>query len=91
MAARLLAEFRDGARVRPTTPGDPALTGRELEVLKLVARGSGNQEIAGELMLSGHTVKRHVANIMAKLHQRSRLEAVMYAMRTGLLEPASGD
>ena len=85
VAARLLAEFRDGGVRQPAAA--PVLTDRELEVLRLVARGGANQEIAEELTLSGHTVKRHVANIMAKLHQRSRLEAVMYAMRTGLLEP----
>jgi two-component system NarL family response regulator len=85
VASRLLAEFKDG----PKQPSEPSLTDRELEVLKLVSRGSGNQEIADELSLSGHTVKRHVANIMATLHQRNRLEAVMYALRTGLLEPDS--
>ncbi len=83
VASRLLAEFRD----TPRQPVEPGLSERELEVLKLVARGCGNHEIAEELTLSGHTVKRHVANIMAKLHQRTRLEAVMYAMRTGLLVP----
>lgn len=83
VASRMLAEFNHG----PKQPSEPALTDRELEVLQLVSRGRGNQEIADELTLSNHTVKRHVANIMAKLHQRNRLEAVMYAMRTGLLEP----
>jgi DNA-binding NarL/FixJ family response regulator len=51
----------------------------------LVSRGLTNQEIAAELSLSEHTVKRHVANILAKLHQRSRLDAVTVAVREGIL------
>jgi DNA-binding NarL/FixJ family response regulator len=54
-------------------------------VLRLVSRGYANQEIADELCLSGHTVKRHVANILAKLHQRSRLDAVTLAIRNGVI------
>jgi DNA-binding NarL/FixJ family response regulator len=81
IASKLLVEFRDSPR-RPAVPG---LTDRELEVLKLVSRGYANHEIADQLCLSGHTVKRHVANILAKLHQRSRLDAVMYAIRSGVL------
>jgi two-component system NarL family response regulator len=81
IASKLLVEFREV----PRRPIGPNLTERELEVLRLVSRGFNNQEIADELCLSGHTVKRHVANILAKLHQRSRLDAVMYAIRSGVL------
>jgi DNA-binding NarL/FixJ family response regulator len=81
IASKVLVEFRDV----PRRPVGPNLTERELEVLRLVSRGYANQEIAEELCLSSHTVKRHVANILAKLHQRSRLDAVMYAIRSGVL------
>ena len=81
IASKLLVEFRDV----PRRQVGPSLTERELEVLRLVSRGYNNQQIADELCLSGHTVKRHVANILAKLHQRSRLDAVMYAIRSGVL------
>ena len=81
IASKLLVEFREV----PRRQIGPNLTERELEVLRLVSRGFNNQEIADELCLSGHTVKRHVANILAKLHQRSRLDAVMYAIRSGVL------
>lgn len=82
IASKVLVEFKDGPR-RPAA--GPALTERELEVLRLVSQGFANHEIAEQLHLSGHTVKRHVANILAKLHQRSRLDAVMYAIRSGVL------
>lgn len=86
IAAKMLNEFRDTSRRAAAEPG---LTDRELEVLKLVSRGLPNHQIAEELCLSGHTVKRHVANILAKLHQRSRLDAVMYALRSGVLASES--
>ncbi|MDQ4097266.1 MAG: response regulator transcription factor, partial [Actinomycetota bacterium] len=81
VASKVLGEFREV----PRRPEGPSLTDRELEVLRLVSRGYANHEIAEELCLSSHTVKRHVANILAKLHQRSRLDAVMYAIRSGVL------
>jgi two-component system NarL family response regulator len=52
-----------------------------------VSEGEPNSEIAEHLFLSPHTVKRHVANILEKLHLRTRLEAVMYAQREHLLDP----
>ena len=64
----------------------PALTARELEVLKLVAKGMSNREIADELFISENTVKNHVRNILEKLHLHSRMEAVMYALREKLLD-----
>ena len=61
------------------------LSPRELEVLGLVARGMSNPEIASQLVVSQHTVHRHVANILAKLGQNSRTGAVTHAISTGLL------
>ncbi len=62
-----------------------ALTPRELDVLRLVAQGLGNKEIAADLDLSTHTVKYHLASVLAKLGVRSRTEAVSRGIRTGLL------
>ena len=59
------------------------LTARELQVLRLVAAGLGNKEIAGRLEISEHTVKFHVASIMGKLGAGSRTEAVTLAIRRG--------
>ena len=58
----------------------------ELEVLRLVAHGKSNREIAGDLYISENTVKNHVRNILEKLQLHSRMEAVMYAMREKLLD-----
>ncbi len=70
----------------PTLPQEGvALTPRELDVLRLVAQGLGNKEIAAELDLSAHTVKYHLASVLAKLGVRSRTEAVSRGIRTGLL------
>ena len=64
----------------------PRLTSRELEVLKLVAQGMSNKEIAAELYISENTVKNHVRNILEKLHLHSRMEAVVYAVREKILD-----
>ena len=71
---------------RPSRPGDHSgLTARELEVLRLVAEGLNNQAIASKLVLSDHTVHRHLANILNKLSVSSRAAAVAQAARRGLL------
>jgi two-component system NarL family response regulator len=88
MASKLLAEFSSlskAAEQRQSLP-TPRLTGRELEVLKLVAQGMSNREIASELFISENTVKNHVRNILEKLHLHSRMEAVMYAVREKILD-----
>jgi two-component system NarL family response regulator len=90
MAAKLLAEFaamatRDGSERAEQVPA-PRLTEREIEVLKLVARGMNNRDIAKELFISENTVKNHVRNILEKLQIHSRMEAVMIAVRENLIE-----
>lgn len=82
MAAMLYAELSD-----PGAEMVAPLSERELEILRLVAEGRSNSEIATHLFLSTHTVKRHVANILAKLHLANRLQAVRYATRENLLGP----
>ena len=62
------------------------LTPRELEVMKLVALGKTNTEIAKELIVSVHTAKAHVCNILAKLNAKDRTKAVVYAIKYGLLD-----
>ncbi len=88
MASKLLAEFAtmvkrsDEKEQLPT----PRLTDREMEVLRLVARGLNNRDIAKELFISENTVKNHVRNMLEKLQLHSRMEAVVYAVREKLLE-----
>jgi DNA-binding NarL/FixJ family response regulator len=88
MASKLLSEF--ATMVKRTDERQtylaPRLTARELEVLKLVARGYSNRDVAKELVISENTVKNHVRNILEKLHLHSRMEAVVYAVREKLLE-----
>ena len=88
MASKLLSEFAlmiKRHEERPAMPV-PRLTERELEVLKLVARGMANRDIAKALFISENTVKNHVRNILEKLQLHSRMEAAMYAVREKLLD-----
>jgi DNA-binding NarL/FixJ family response regulator len=90
MAGKLLTEFAALARRDQEEPPQqvpaPKLTEREMEVLKLVARGMNNRDIAKELFISDNTVKNHVRNILEKLQIHSRMEAVMVAVREKLIE-----
>ncbi|HUA28130.1 MAG TPA: response regulator transcription factor [Streptosporangiaceae bacterium] len=90
MAGKLLTEFatlarRDDEERAQELPA-PRLTEREMQVLKLVARGMNNRDIAKELFISENTVKNHVRNILEKLQIHSRMEAVMVAVREKLIE-----
>jgi len=89
MAARLVAEFNAlSRRVDEQHDHAPRLTDRELEVLRLVARGLANKEIAAELVIAENTVKNHVRNILEKLQVRTRMEAALYAVRERLVDSA---
>jgi DNA-binding NarL/FixJ family response regulator len=88
MATKLLTEFASMIKktdTRQQVP-TPRLTDREMEVLKLVAKGLANRDIARQLFISENTVKNHVRNILEKLQLHSRMEAVVYAVREKLLE-----
>jgi two-component system NarL family response regulator len=88
MASKLLNEFASMIKrgdERQQVPA-PRLTEREMEVLRLVAKGLNNRDIAKQLFISENTVKNHIRNILEKLQLHSRMEAVVYAVREKLLE-----
>ena len=81
---RLIEQF---ARPPASGPGSSALTAREHDVLRLLARGLTNAEIAAQLVVEPSTVKSHVASLLAKLGLRDRVQAVVFAYENGLVRP----
>jgi DNA-binding NarL/FixJ family response regulator len=88
---RLIEEFVHRPPPGARAPAELAqLTDRELEVLKLVAQGHSNAQLAATLFLSEATVKTHVTHILAKLNLRDRVQAVVLAYESGLVQPGGG-
>ena len=83
IARKVLQELSRPKEAEKSATPEP-LTGRELEVLRLVARGLSNQQIAYKLIISEATVRTHVSNILSKLHLASRIQAALYALDKGL-------
>jgi DNA-binding NarL/FixJ family response regulator len=85
VARRLMSSLREGR-------GDPIseLTSRELDVLRLVAAGKPNKQIANDLAISERTARTHVSRILRKLHLSSRTQAALWAVREGLVEVERG-
>jgi NarL family two-component system response regulator LiaR len=87
IASKILREINHSSKIQPArTP----LTQREADILKLLAHGLTNYEIAAKLVVSERTVRTHVSNILAKLHLANRTQAVLYALREGLAELDTG-
>jgi DNA-binding NarL/FixJ family response regulator len=92
IASKVVASLARSAKSVPSSPSDlpvlknvPDLTGREIEVLRLIAQGATNREIAEALVISEGTVKNHISNILSRLGLRDRTQAAIYARENGLL------
>jgi DNA-binding NarL/FixJ family response regulator len=87
---RLIEDFVHRPAPGSSHPPDlGALSGRELDVLKLIARGGSNAQIAAELFISEATVKTHIGRIFSKLNLRDRAQAVVIAYESGLVQPGT--
>jgi two-component system, NarL family, response regulator LiaR len=85
IAGRVLAELRQPQKT--VTKDEPVLSERDLEILQLLAQGLKNQEIADQLFISEKTVRNRLSLIFRRLHLENRTQAVLYAVRKGLIEP----
>jgi two-component system, NarL family, response regulator LiaR len=86
LSAPVAAQLIDRARGAPRAPPDAVdLSEREIEVLRLIAQGRDNAQIAERLLISPTTAKNHVSNILAKLGVKSRVQAAIYAVRAGMV------
>jgi two-component system, NarL family, response regulator LiaR len=84
IARKVLQELSHPGTAGAGTPTTDPLTERELEVLRLIAQGMSNKEIASSIFVAEWTVRSHVSNILGKLHVASRTQAALYALRSGL-------
>jgi two-component system, NarL family, nitrate/nitrite response regulator NarL len=94
VAGRLLREIREGGVRNVSTPTEEearSVTPRELEILRLVAEGLSNKEVAKRLVITEGTVKNHVHNALEKLHLENRIQAAAYVIRQGLGSPSGED
>lgn len=86
IAGRVMAELR--AEVAPPRPaGEEPLAERDIEILRLLAQGDSNQDIADQLSISEKTVRNRLSLVFRRLHLKNRTEAALYAMRKGLVNP----
>jgi DNA-binding NarL/FixJ family response regulator len=85
IAAKVLQRIRASGIDPDTAPHGPELSDRETEVLRLIANGKDNSEIAQDLHISPKTVKNHISNILMKLQIENRIQAAVYAVRRGLV------
>jgi DNA-binding NarL/FixJ family response regulator len=86
IAAKLLTWLRESHAARPLVDAAPSkLSERELDVLRLLAKGMANAEIAEVLVISPKTVKNHIASILVKLQIENRIQAAVYAVKSGIV------
>ncbi|MDW7673318.1 MAG: response regulator transcription factor [Bacillota bacterium] len=90
IATKILAEFSDAQRGINNSTVE-SLTDREQEVLIKIGEGKSNKEISSELYVTESTVKKHVCNILGKLHLQNRVQAALYAVQTGLVHDEKAD